>query len=271
MHCSEWCKTGCEMDLQLKDKVAIIGGASQGIGYGIARALAGEGAKVAMIARREPALLQAAYRIHRETGSQVLPIAADSRRAADLADVLARVLDVYGGIDIVVNNGGGPPIGEAVSFDDADWQKALEQNLMYVVRMARGAVPHMQARGGGAIVNIAGVSALQPIEKFGLAVASWNAMIGFSKTFSIEAAPFGIRMNTICPGYIETGRLDKVFAASGQDPDVMRDKLRSGVPLGRIGTVEDIASLATLLVSPRGSYITGTTIQVDGGLLRAVR
>ena len=125
-------------------------------------------------------------------------------------------------------------------------------------------------RGGGAIVNIAAISALQPIPTFGLSVATWGAVIGFAKTLSLEAAPFGIRVNTICPGYIETGRLEKVFASGGNDPDVMRAKLKSEVPLERIGTVDDIASLVALLVSPRGSYITGATIQVDGGLLRAV-
>ena len=142
---------------------------------------------------------------------------------------------------------------------------------MYVVRMARGALPRMKARGGGSILNIAAISAIQPIAGFGLSVATWSGVIGFAKTLSIEAAPHGITVNTICPGYIGTRRLEKVFAAGGKDPDVMRNELRAEVPLGRIGTVDDIAGLAALLVSPRGSYITGAAIQVDGGLLRAVR
>jgi 3-oxoacyl-[acyl-carrier protein] reductase len=259
------------MDLQLKDRIAIVGGGSQGIGYGIARTLAGEGAKVAIVARREANLADAAERIRRETRAEVLTIAADCRRAEDCSRVISRVVEACGGIDAVVNNDGAPPLGQLDTFDDVAWQKAVEQNLMYVVRMARGAFPHMKARGGGSILNITAISAIQPLAKFGLSVATWSGVIGFAKTLSIEAAPFGITVNTICPGYIETSRLEKVFAAGGADPEIMRDQLKAEVPLKRIGTVDDVAALVALLVSPRGSYITGTTIQVDGGLLRAVR
>jgi 3-oxoacyl-[acyl-carrier protein] reductase len=259
------------MDLFLKDRTAIVGGASQGIGYGIARMLAAEGARVAITARREPELSRAAQRIGEETGTAVLAIPADCRCAEDCERVIERATKAFGGLDILVNNDGAPPLGEIASFDDAAWQRAVEQNLMYVVRMARGALPHLKARGGGAIVNIAAISAIQPVAKFALSVATWSGVIGFAKTLSIETAPFGIRVNTICPGYIETSRLEKVFAAGGQEANAVRAKLASEVPLGRIGTTDDIASLVTLLASPRGSYITGATIQVDGGLLRAVR
>ena len=259
------------MDLFLKGRAAIVGGASQGIGYGIARMLAGEGARVAITARREADLMKAAERIGREMGAEVIAIPGDCRRAEDCERVIEGATKAFGGLDILVNNDGAPPLGEIGSFDDVAWQKAIEQNLMYVVRMARGALPHLKARGGGAIVNITAISAIQPIAKFALSVATWSGVIGFAKTLSLEAAPFGIRVNTICPGYIETSRLEKAFAEGGEDPAVMRRKLESEVPLGRIGAVEDIAGLVALLVSPRGGYITGTTIQVDGGLLRAVR
>ena len=259
------------MDLFLKDRAAIVGGASQGIGYGIARMLAAEGARVAITARREPELSRAAQEIGEETGMAVLAIPADCRRAEDCERVIERATKAFGGLDILVNNDGAPPLGEIASFDDAAWQRAVEQNLMYVVRMARGALPHLKARGGGAIVNITAISAIQPVAKFALSVATWSGVIGFAKTLSIETAPFGIRVNTICPGYIETSRLEKVFAVGGQEANAVRAKLASEVPLGRIGTPDDIASLVALLASPRGSYITGATIQVDGGLLRAVR
>jgi len=259
------------MDLFLKDRAAIVGGASQGIGYGIARMLAAEGARVAITARREPELSRAAQQIGEETGMAVLAIPADCRRAEDCERVIERATKAFGGLDILVNNDGAPPLGEIASFDDAAWQRAVEQNLMYVVRMARGALPHLKARGGGAIVNITAISAIQPVAKFALSVATWSGVIGFAKTLSIETAPFGIRVNTICPGYIETSRLEKVFAVGGQEANAVRAKLASEVPLGRIGTPDDIASLVALLASPRGSYITGATIQVDGGLLRAVR
>jgi 3-oxoacyl-[acyl-carrier protein] reductase len=259
------------MDLNLKGKVAIVGGASMGIGHGIARTLAAEGVKVAMTARREPALREAAEKL-RAAGAEVLPVQADCRRAEDCKRAVETVVAAWGGVDILINNDGAPPLGDIMSLDDVAWQKAIEQNLMYVVRMVREAAPHMINRGGGSIVNITAISAIQPYAGFGLSVASWGGVIGYAKTLSIELAPSGINVNTICPGYIDTTRLEKVFAAGGEkNPDAMRNELISQVPMGRIGTVDDIASLVALLASPRGSYITGTTIQVDGGLLKHVR
>ncbi|HZA95067.1 MAG TPA: SDR family oxidoreductase [Burkholderiaceae bacterium] len=259
------------MNLELKNKVAIVGGASKGIGYGIAHVLAQEGVSVAITARREPDLSQAAERIRSETGVRVLPIAADARKADDCKRIVEMVTKEFGGVDILVNNDGAPPIGEIMSFDDTAWHKAVEQNLMYVIRMVREAVPSMKARGGGSILNITAISAIQPIPGFALSVATWSGVIGFAKTLSLEIAQHGINVNTICPGYIDTSRLRTVFAAGGEPMEVVQDRLRQEIPVKRIGTVDDIASLVALLVSPRGSYITGAAIQVDGGLLRAVR
>jgi 3-oxoacyl-[acyl-carrier protein] reductase len=259
------------MNLELKGKVAIVGGASKGIGYGIARMLAAEGATVAITARREPELDAAAARLHKETGATILPIAADCRRAEDCLRVAATVQKELGGIDILVNNDGAPPLGDALSFDDTAWAKAVEQNLMYVVRMVREVVPAMRTRGGGSILNITAISAIQPIPGFSLSVATWSGVIGYAKTLSIELGKDGINVNTICPGYIDTTRLQKVFAAGSESPDVVQERLKAEIPIGRIGTVDDIAHLVALLVSPKGAYITGTAIQVDGGLLRATR
>mgnify|MGYP001291982983 CR=1 FL=1 len=259
------------MDLGLKGKCAIVGGASMGIGYGIARQLAQEGARVAITARRETGLQNAADALRAETGAEILPIQADCRRAEDCTRVVESVVRDFGPIDILVNNDGAPPLGDLTSFDDNAWTKAVEQNLMYVVRMARAVVPHMRARGGGSILNITAISAIQPIAGFGLSVATWGGVIGFAKTLSLEVARDDINVNTICPGYIETQRLEKVFASGGEDPHAMRRQLEAEVPMGRIGRVEDISGLVALLVSPRGRYITGATIQVDGGLLRSVR
>jgi 3-oxoacyl-[acyl-carrier protein] reductase len=259
------------VNLQLKNKVAIVGGASKGIGYGIAHMLAEEGVSVAICARREPDLSQAAERIRSETGVRVLPIAADARKADDCKRIVETVTKEFGGVDILVNNDGAPPIGEIMSFDDTAWQRAVEQNLMYVIRMVREAVPSMKARGGGSILNITAISAIQPIPGFALSVATWSGVIGYAKTLSLEVAQHGINVNTICPGYIDTSRLRTVFAAGGEPTEVVQERLRQEIPVKRIGTVDDIAALVALLVSPRGSYITGAAIQVDGGLLRAVR
>lgn len=267
---SAW-EADANMELGLKGKVAVVGGASMGIGYGIARQLAAEGALVAITARREPGLARAAETLRADTGAEILAVQADCRRAEDCERVVDTVVRTCGGIDILVNNDGAPPLGPLTSFDDTAWSKAVEQNLMYVVRMARAVVPQMKARGGGGILNITAISAIQPIAGFGLSVATWGGVIGYAKTLSLEVARDNINVNTICPGYIETQRLEKVFAAGGDDPAAMRRQLEAEVPMGRIGSVEDISGLVALLVSPRGRYITGATIQVDGGLLRGVR
>jgi 3-oxoacyl-[acyl-carrier protein] reductase len=259
------------MKLDLEGKVAIVGGASMGIGNGIAKQLAEDGARLVITARREAGLIEAAERLGQDTGAEVLAVQADCRRPEDCARVVDRAIAHFGAIDILVNNDGAPPLGDITLFDDDAWAKAIEQNLMYVVRMSRAVVPHMRARGGGGILNITAISAIQPIAGFGLSVASWGGVIGFAKTLSLEVARDNINVNTICPGYVETQRLEKVFAAGGEDPEVMRAQLTAEVPMGRIGTVEDIAGIVALLVSPRGRYITGTAIQVDGGMFRGLR
>jgi 3-oxoacyl-[acyl-carrier protein] reductase len=259
------------VDLKLKDKIAIVGGASQGIGFGIARTLAAEGVKLAITARREKLLREASETIRAETGVEPLALPADCRRAADCAEVVAKTVAHHGGLDILVNNDGAPPLGDLTGFDDTAWQQAIDRNLMYVVRMCRAAVPHLKARGGGSVLNITALSAIQPIAGFGLSVATWGAVIGFAKTLSLELAASGINVNTICPGYIETTRLQKVFAAGGEDAKEMRAALVNEVPMRRIGAAEDVANLVAFLVSPRGGYITGTAIQIDGGLFRGLR
>ena len=178
--------------------------------------------------------------------------------AADCDVVVAKTVGHYGGIDILVNNDGAPPLGDLLAFDYGAWQQAVERNLMYVVRMCRTAVPHMKTRGSGSVLNITAISAIQPIAGFGLSVATWDAVIGYAKTLSLELAAAKINVNTICPGYIETERLQKVFAAGGEDAKEMRGKLISEVPMRRIGSVDDIAGLVAYLVSPRGNYITGS-------------
>ncbi len=246
------------MELGLKGKVAIVGGSSEGIGYGIARLLAGEGASVALVARRAKPLQAAAERIASETGAQTLAIPADIRKAEDCARIVESAAAHFGRLDILVNNDGAPPLGLLMEFDDKAWDQAVQRNLMSVVRLSRAAVPHMKRAGGGSIVNITALSVLQPMPKFGLSVATWAAVIGYAKTLSLEVAADKITVNTICPGRIATGRLATVF---GQEAE----ELAKQVPVGRIGQPEDIAGLVGLLASDKGGYITGSTFHVDGG------
>lgn len=248
------------MDLKLRGKLAVVNGASQGIGFAIAHALASEGAEVLISARKPEPLEAAAERLRAETGGTIRTVVADIRTADSIATILAAV-EAQGGVDILVNNDGAPPIGEAIEFDDVRWMRAVEQNLMSVVRMVRGVVPGMKRRGGGSIVNIAALSALQPIPKFGLSVATWAGVLGLAKTLSLELARDNIRINTLCPGLVQTPRLDVVNAADSPE----YQEMVAQIPLGRVGQPEEIASVAAFLASPLASYVTGTTLAVDGG------
>ncbi len=161
-----------------------------------------------------------------------------------------------------------PPLGKLDQFDDNAWEKAIERNLMSVVRMVRQVVPHMRAAGGGRIVNITALSVIQPIAEFGLSVATWAGVIGFAKTLSLEVGPYGITVNTICPGRIATPRLEKVYSQreehAGRDFSELVEDLQKQTPLRRIGNPEDVAALVTFLVSFQASFITGATLHIDG-------
>ncbi|MCY4504143.1 MAG: glucose 1-dehydrogenase [Alphaproteobacteria bacterium] len=252
------------MDLGLEGKVAIVNGASQGIGFAIARTLADEGARVAISARREPALGAAYEDIARTAGGELLAIQGDIRRAEDCERIVGEAVAHFGGLDILVNNDGAPPLGFFTELDDDAWRRAVDRNLMSVVRCIRAAVPHMKARGAGSIVNITALSAIQPIAGFGLSVATWAGVIGLAKTLSRELAP-EITINTLAPGLIDTPRLRLV---AEQSADEMNELIRD-IPLGRLGDAEEVAAAVAFLTSPRGRYITGTTLAVDGGLSRA--
>ena len=265
------------MDLKLSGKFAVVGGASQGIGYATARLLAAEGAAVAIIARRDEPLQAAADRIRSETGATVLAIAADIRRADDCTRIIEQARDRFGRIDVLVNNDGAPPLGLLQEFDDQAWDRAVQQNLMSVVRLARGAIPLMRAGGFGRIVNVTALSTLQPMPRFGLSVATWAGVIGFSKTLSLEVAADAITVNTVCPGRIATGRLAKVFGREtvdgGDTADAQREMLEritAEIPMRRVGEPEEIAGLVAFLASPYGAYITGATFHVDGGRRAAI-
>jgi len=259
------------MDLELRGKVAIVNGSSQGMGFAIARMFAAEGAAVTMTARRIERLEEAVATVRRETDAKAIAVQADTRNSDDCRRIVERTVAELGGVDILVNNGGAPPLGPLEKWSDEDWDKAIDRNLKSVIRMTRGVVPHMRARGGGRIVNITALSVRQPIANFGLSVATWAGVIGFAKTASLELGPDNITINTICPGRIATERLATVNAQraadSGTDAATFEAEMRKIVPLGRVGTTDEIASVVVFLCSKRGGYVTGTTIPVDGGRL----
>jgi 3-oxoacyl-[acyl-carrier protein] reductase len=260
---------GNAMDLQLTDKAAIVGGGSSGIGYAIAHRLAREGARVLIWARGKDALDAAAARIRDETGGEVAVAAADIHQPADNLRVIDAAVAAFGRLDILINNDGAPPLGALLEFDDAAWQKAIQQNLMSVIRACRAAIPHMRKTGGGRIINITAISARQPAAGFGLSVATWAGLIGYAKTLSLEAGPDNITVNTICPGRIDTPLSQRGFARAAKGDAAraqeMLDTLVRSTPLRRIGLPDDIAGAVAFLASPAASFITGVTLPIDGG------
>jgi 3-oxoacyl-[acyl-carrier protein] reductase len=253
------------MDLKLRGKAALVNGASQGIGFAIARSLAAEGADVLISARKEDALKKAADRIIGETGQAVQTVVGDIRMLDGCNNILA-AMTARGGVDILVNNDGAPPLGNSLDFDDLRWTRAFEQNLLSVVRMCRGVAPMMEDRGGGSILNITALTAIQPLASFGLSVSTWAGVVGLAKTLSLELGPKRIRINTLCPGLFETPRLD---LADGPSAAEYQEAVKL-IPLGRRGDPAEIAAVATFLSSPLASYVTGTTLAVDGGMNKSI-
>jgi 3-oxoacyl-[acyl-carrier protein] reductase len=262
------------MDLGLKNKIAMIGGASRGLGYAVARALAGEGVRVSMASREEAAIRLAADSIRRETGAEVLPVAADLSAADPVAAWHAATMDRFGGVDLLFANTGGPPAGGALGFDDAAWRAAFDLLLMSVVRCVRLVVPSMRARGGGAILIGTSSTVKEPIVNLALSNVLRSGVTSLAKTLSLELAGDNIRVNTLIPGRIETDRLrylDELNAKQNSVPlDEHRRRVMATVPSGRYGTPEEFGRVGAFLLSDAASYVTGANLQVDGGLVRGV-
>ena len=221
------------------------------MGLAVAEALAAEGANVAMFARRRDMLEREADRIG------ALAIRGDLTVPKDLAKLVEQTLGAFGGIDVLVNNGGGPPAGPAAGVADDAVEGAVELLLLSVIRLTNLCLPHLETSGRGRIVNIESSSVRAPIDNLALSNALRPGVVGWMKTLAREVAPKGITVNTIAPGQIDTDRLRSL---GGGNPDV--------VPMGRLGDAAEIASVACFLASDRAAYVTGAVIPVDGGLTR---
>jgi 3-oxoacyl-[acyl-carrier protein] reductase len=263
------------MDLGLKGKVALVAGASQGMGRASALGFAREGAKVAICARGEAVLNEAADFIRKQTGGEVLAMVADMSKSEDIKKFVNQSAERFGRVDVIVNNAGGPPPGEFMKFTDDDWSNAFNLSFMSTMRMTREAVPHMRKVGGGKVVNITSYSVKEPIAGLVLSNAVRSAVIGLAKTLSRELARDNILFNNVCPGRIDTDRAQKLNKARadrlGRAVEEINKEMAAEVPLGRYGTAEEAADLIVFLGSDRASYITGTTIAVDGGLVRSIQ
>ncbi len=262
------------MDMGLAGKAAFVGGASRGIGKAIALALAREGCRVAICARHRAPLEAAAAEIRRETGTEALPLVCDMSRYDDIASAIAQAVQTFGRLDILVNNAGGPPTGTFDQLDEAYWRHALDQNLLSAVRAIREALPHLRRSGSGRIINITSVAVKQPIDGLMLSNATGLGVVGMAKTLSRELAPEGITVNNICPGNIATERLVSLIEERARRQGITMEEAvaleEARVPMGFLGEPEDVANLAVFLASAKARYITGCTIQVDGGSTSAV-
>jgi 3-oxoacyl-[acyl-carrier protein] reductase len=262
------------MDLGLKGKVAMVAGASRGLGFAVARALAAEGVSVSLSSRDEAASAASAERIARETGARTLATAVDVRSAEPIRQWHERTVAELGGVDLLYVNAGGPPAGTALSFDDEAWQNAFALLVLSAVRMVRVAVPSMKARGGGAIVVATSSAVKEPIPNLALSNVVRASVAALSKTLANELAADGIRVNHLLPGRISTDRiieLDTIRGkASGASAAEVREAYSRNIPLGRYGEPEEFASAAVFLFSAAARYITGASLQVDGGLVRSV-
>jgi 3-oxoacyl-[acyl-carrier protein] reductase len=262
------------MDLGLKGKVALVAAASRGLGKAVTWEFAREGAHVAICARGEEVLRATALEISVDTGGEVFPVVADVTKPEDIQQLVFAVEEHFSQIDILVNNAGGPPTGTFIDFDDEAWEAALQLNLMSTVRLCRAVLPGMQARRWGRIVNITSASVKQPINGLILSSAARSGVVGMAKTLANECAIEGITVNNVCPGYTLTDRVKSLAEErarkEGKTVQKVIENYAADIPARRLGRPEELAALVVFLASERAAYITGTTIQVDGGYVRSL-
>lgn len=262
------------MDLGLKGKVAIIGGGSKGLGRACADSLAQEGADLVICSRNAGELDLAAHEIGSASGVEVLPVAADLSRLEDIQTLVKRTVDHFGRLHILVNNSGGPPAGRAADITEEVWHQSIDMALLFFIRMSREAVPHMKNGKWGRIVNVLASSVFQPIDNLVTSGVTRMGAVAFAKSLSDEVGRDNILVNNVAPGYLLTDRMMHIFETRSNETGAnVEDLLKahsSTIPVGRLGRPEELGDLVTFLTSEKNSYTTGTTILVDGGVVRSV-
>jgi 3-oxoacyl-[acyl-carrier protein] reductase len=257
------------VDFGLEGKVALVAASSKGLGLASALALAREGAQVTICSRNAAQLDAAASEIRAETGADVLAVPADLTRADDITAVVSATVERFGGVDVLVNNSGGPRIGSFADLTDDDWRQALEIVTLNFVRFVRAVVPHMRARRWGRIVGIQSTSVKQPVGNIDLSNGTRPGIAGLMKAIMPDLARDGITINLVLPGSFRT---DRILGRSGADTAGQRERLAAiaaGIPLGRLGEPIELGNLVAFLASEQASYITGAVYQVDGGAIRS--
>jgi 3-oxoacyl-[acyl-carrier protein] reductase len=262
------------VDLGLRGRIALVAASSKGLGRAVAEELAAEGAHLVMCARGKDTLEQTAESIRRNTGVKVIAVAADVSDPNDAARVVKAAFDEFGQVDILVTNSGGPPSGPFESLAPEMWDAATRLLLKSAVELTRAVLPGMKERRWGRILNVTSIAAKQPIEGLMLSNSLRAAVIGFARTLANDVAPFGVTVNNLLPGYTRTDRVQELARAAGgktggSSTDMVA-KWEKEIPMGRLGEPREFAALAAFLASERASYITGSSIAVDGGWIRSL-
>lgn len=257
------------MDLKLTGKTALVLAASKGLGRAIATALSAEGANVIIGSRDEDLLNKTAAEISAQTGNSVVAIPVDVSDAEALSTFIIQAAQQYGGIDILLNNAGGPPFDKFENLDDEQWHKAFELNLLSFARTSRQVLPYMRQAGGGRIINIISGSVKSVLANSVLSTSMRMGVVGMAKMLADEFGPYHITVNNVAPGLILTDRIKHTFPKDA-DPELVMQEKAKAIPLGRIGKPEELAALVAFLASEQAAYISGTTIQVDGGASRGI-
>jgi 3-oxoacyl-[acyl-carrier protein] reductase len=262
------------MDLGLKGRVAIVAAASTGLGRAVAIEFAREGAEVAICARRADELEKAAAEIKKAGGREALRQVCDVTDDSAVHKFVDAVEKQFGRVDICVTNAGGPPSKKFLETSNEEWRKAVDMNLMSAVFFAREVLPRMRKNHWGRLITITSMSVKQPVEGLILSNSIRAAVAGLARTLANEFGADGITVNNVCPGYTATDRLnelaDKKAASAGLSREKVFEQMALQIPLGRIGKPEEFAAMVTFLASERASYITGTTIAVDGGWVKSL-
>ena len=262
------------MDLGLNGKVAFIAAASRGLGRAVAEELAAEGASLVLCARNEGALSHTSKQISEASGIPVCHVVADVSNPEDVARAIKAGTERFGRIDILVTNAGGPPAGQFESLSREMWENATRLTLNSVLELTRAVLPGMKERGWGRILNITSIAAKQPVDNLMLSNSLRAAVTGFARTLANEVATYGITVNNILPGYTRTERVVELARASAERDGISTAeasaKWEAEIPMKRLGEPREFAALAAFLVSERASYITGTSVPVDGGWIRSL-
>jgi 3-oxoacyl-[acyl-carrier protein] reductase len=261
------------LDMGLKGKTAIIGGSSKGLGKACAMSLSREGANVTICARNQAELEETAKEI-KKFNNKVLAIPADLASYDDIKLLVNKTIREFGKIDILVNNTGGPTPGGFFDLDDQAWETAFQKLLMYVVRMCREVIPYMQKQHWGRIINLTSFTVKEPADRLVLSNVFRTGVISLAKTLSRELGKYNITVNNICPGSFETERMEQIFeersANSGKTIEELKNELIETIPIKRMQRPEELADLVTFLASENAGAITGTSIQVDGGMIKGL-